>query len=79
MRVRVRLHGILRKFLPAGAEGDVAVVELPETARAADAIARLGIPGDHAAMLVSGDEYLERDSPLREGQELNVFPPLAGG
>jgi molybdopterin converting factor small subunit len=42
-------------------------------------IARLGIPHKHAGMLVSGDDYLQPETPLREGQELSIFPPLAGG
>jgi len=42
-------------------------------------VERLGIPPKHAGMLVCGDDYLERSSPVRDGQEINVFPPLAGG
>ncbi|MGH7820897.1 MAG: MoaD/ThiS family protein [Candidatus Binatia bacterium] len=79
MTVRVKLHAILRKFVPPGAEDHTAVLELPEGATVSDAIARLGIPAKHAGMLISGDEYLKPESKLRDGQELNVFPPLAGG
>lgn len=79
MTVRVKLHAILRKFLPADASDNTAVLELAAGATVSDAIARLGIPPKHARMLVSGDDYLTPDSPLREGQEVSVFPPLAGG
>jgi sulfur carrier protein ThiS len=78
MRVTVKLHGALRKFAPADA-GDGAMVDLHEGASVADAIARLGIPPDHAGMIISGDDQIAPTSLLREGQEVSVFPPLAGG
>lgn len=79
MTVRVKLHAILRKFLPPGSEENVAVLDLPEGATVADVIHELGIPEKHAGMLVCGDEYLKPESVLREGQEFSIFPPLAGG
>ena len=79
MRVTVRLHATLRKYLPAGADGNAVSVELSPGATVADAVARLGIPPDHAKMMVSGGEHLEPTAVLRDGQELNLFPPLAGG
>jgi len=30
-------------------------------------------------MLVAGDTYVEAETPLTDGQQLNIFPPLAGG
>jgi sulfur carrier protein ThiS len=79
MTVRVTLHAILRKFLPVGAVDHTTSLELPDGATVADAIARLGIPPNHASMLVSGDEYLKPETPLRDGQQVNIFPPIAGG
>ena len=79
MTVRVRLHAILKKFLPPGSEDGVAVLEVSEGTTVADVVKLLGIPEKHAGMLVSGDDYLETTSTLRDGQELNIFPPLAGG
>jgi len=50
-----------------------------EGATVADVVARLGIPPQHAKMIVSGDACLEAASVLHDGQEVNLFPPLAGG
>jgi molybdopterin converting factor small subunit len=77
MRISVKLHGTLRKFLPAGAND--AVLDLPDGARVADIIAVLAIPPDHAKMIISGDHQIEPTSLLHEGQEVDLFPPLAGG
>jgi molybdopterin converting factor small subunit len=79
MRVIVKLHGTLRRFLPAGSIGNATSVDVPDAATVATVIGRLGIPAEFTKMTVSGDEHLQASSVLRDGQELNLFPPLAGG
>jgi molybdopterin converting factor small subunit len=76
--VTVRLFAALKKFLPPGSENGV-LLKLPVGSTALDAVDALAIPVDHAGMLVSKNEYIEANSPLSDGQELSVFPPLAGG
>ncbi len=79
MHITAKLHGTLRKYLPAGSPGNATQVEVPDGATVADVVSQLNIPPGHAKMIVSGDEHLELTSVLRDGQELNLFPPLAGG
>jgi molybdopterin converting factor small subunit len=79
MKVHVKLFASLRKYLPPGSGGDRLTLELPDGAAVRDAIAQLGIPLEHARMIVSKNEQLESTSPLQDGQEINLFPPLAGG
>ena len=79
MKVHVKLFASLRKYLPPGSGGDRLTLELPDGAAVRDAIAQLGIPLEHARMIVSENEQLESTSPLQDGQEINLFPPLAGG
>ena len=78
IKVRVNLFATLRKFLPPGADEGV-TLELAAGSTVSDAISTLGIPADHAGMVVSDDDQVEAGSPLRDGQELSVFPPLVGG
>jgi molybdopterin converting factor small subunit len=79
MLVTVKLHATLRKYLPAGSANNAISLELPAGATVTEVINRLGIPAGHAKMIVSGDDYLETTSVLHDGQEVNLFPPLAGG
>jgi molybdopterin converting factor small subunit len=44
-----------------------------------DALNALNIPQDQAGMLVAGDSYVAKETPLTDGLQLNIFPPLAGG
>ncbi len=78
MRITVKLHGTLRKFLPAGATNAV-VLDCADGANVADIVTRLGIPSGHAKIIICSDQQLEPSSVLHEGQEINLFPPLAGG
>ncbi|MBI4519032.1 MAG: MoaD/ThiS family protein [Deltaproteobacteria bacterium] len=79
MCITVKLHATLKKHLPAQATGDAVVIEVAEGATVADVIRQLGIPPRHAGMTVSGDELLDPAAVLKDGQEINLFPPLAGG
>ncbi len=78
MTVTVKLFAALKKFLPPGSENGV-TLKLSMGSTVQDAIDALGIPSDHAGMLVCKNEYIEAEALLSDGQELSIFPPLAGG
>jgi molybdopterin converting factor small subunit len=75
--ITVKLFAMLKKYLPPGKEG--IALTLPKGSTVQDAIAAVKIPPEHAGMLVADDTYVEVDTPLIEGMQLSVFPPLAGG
>jgi molybdopterin converting factor small subunit len=80
MKVRVKLFATLRKYLPTGtAGGDTLTVDVPDGSVVRDAIAALGIPAEHARVIVWNNEQLQASSLLHDGQEINLFPPMAGG
>ena len=79
MRVEVRLFAHLATYLPAGANGDGATLDVPPGATVGDLIARLGIPDDGSDLAVVNGLDAERDHVLVEGDVLTMFPPLAGG
>jgi molybdopterin converting factor small subunit len=76
--VSVKLFATLKRFLPPG-NADGVQLTLPAGATAQDAIDALKIPREHAGMLVAGDTYVEATTPLTDGLQLSIFPPLAGG
>ena len=76
--VSVKLFATLKRFLPPG-NVDGVQLTLPAGATAQDAIDALKIPREHAGMLVAGDTYVEATTPLTDGLQLSIFPPLAGG
>ncbi|MBP1686110.1 MAG: Mut7-C ubiquitin [Deltaproteobacteria bacterium] len=78
MRLTVKLHGSLRKYLPAGRTNPV-VLDVGSSATVADVINCLGIPANHSRIAVVDEKQLEPTAVLSDGQELNLFPPLVGG
>jgi len=74
MRVKVKLFASLRTFGP-----DEEVVELPDHATIDDVIRSLKIPGTIRLLRVVNGEHRPTEYVLKDGDELALFPPLAGG
>jgi molybdopterin converting factor small subunit len=79
MRVYVKLSASLQKLLPCDTRGNRVACTLPEGATVADLIGQLGLSLADAGIVVADDAHVETDARLREGQEILIFPPLAGG
>jgi molybdopterin converting factor small subunit len=80
MTVRVKLMAALRSKLPASSQGGVAALQLEPGAPVASVLEKLGIGGGHVHLvLVNGTMEPDRLRQLSEGDEVVVFPPLAGG
>ena len=91
IQVHVQLFTILRRCLPPATERGQATIPLPEGATVADLITHLGIDrclGYDAAeltskagwqVLISGRFELDMGRVLHDGDEVRIFPPIAGG
>jgi molybdopterin converting factor small subunit len=76
--IHVKLFATLKKYLPPGSE-EGAAVTMPLGSTVLDVIDALKIPHEQATMLVAGDTYVEKNTVVTDGLQLNIFPPLAGG
>lgn len=80
MQIRVRLMASLRGKLPPGSPGGTAVLDLEPGAAVVSALEKLGIAGGQVHLvMVNGDMEPDRGRALADGDELTVFPPVAGG
>ena len=80
MQVRIRLMGVLRSKLPPGSQGGMARLELETAATIAALLNQLGISAGHVHLIqVNGVPETDRERRLSEGDELVIFPPVAGG
>jgi molybdopterin converting factor small subunit len=81
MRVRVRLGAGLSRF----ADAPLLSIELAEDARVDDLLATLGAeqpdlaPALPSVLPVVAGTHVERDQPLRAGDEVALLIPVAGG
>ena len=74
MNVKIKLFASLRKFGP-----DEQVVALPENATIDDAVNSLNLPEKIALLKIVNGEHRPATYPLKDGDELALFPPIAGG
>jgi sulfur-carrier protein len=79
LRIELRLFATLSAYLPAGAQGDTAEIDLPEGATVADVIHQLRIPGECQWVAAVNGLDAAADRRLTHGDVLALFPPLAGG
>ena len=77
MELKVTLYGVLREKLPAEARGKTCI-SMPEGTTIADVISYLDLPD---AVVASVNDVLTRDreTRLKDGDELRFFRPGAGG
>lgn len=79
MNVDVALFAYLSDHQPDGQGGRHArTFDLAEGTTVADVIADLALP-DQPRIVFVNNRHAAEDSPLREGDRLAIFPPVAGG
>lgn len=76
--VEVRLFGHLKRYLPQGAAGQRAKVELSEDATVKDLLVELGI-GNFDFIVTVNDLPVKDTHKLRDGDVVCIYPPIAGG
>jgi molybdopterin converting factor small subunit len=91
MHIEVQLLSILRDCLPPDSERGIATLSMPDGATLADLVAHLGIdrrlgfdPTDVVAragwqVMVSGKYEPDMGRVLQNGDQVRIFPPVAGG
>jgi molybdopterin converting factor small subunit len=79
MIITVALYAGLAQFLPTGAQGRKATVDVPAGSTVQDALRRLGVPDDVLCIPVVNGVRATGERVLKDGETLSLFPPLAGG
>ncbi len=82
MRVTFKLYASLTEHLPAGADGHQAVLEVPDDTSPVQLLERHGVPLAQVHLVLVNGVFVppgERERPLTDGDELAVWPAVAGG
>lgn len=80
--VTLKLFASLVSYLPPGARQHAAVVEVPEGTTVAALLDRFGVPPEQRHLVLRDGVFVTpaaRNAPLREGETIAVWPPVAGG
>ncbi len=79
MLVTVKLFASLRKYAPNGTAGSAFEIELSDGATLEDLMRVLNIPSDEARIAFVNGLIREPNHELSPGDEVGLFPPIAGG
>ena len=83
MRITIKLYATLTDYLPGHAVGNRVDVELPDGCTVEGALAPFGLPPKLTHLvLVDGTFIAPEDRnvrPMKDGEVLAVWPPIAGG
>ncbi len=83
MQITVKLFASLARYLPAGAAGNEARIDV-EDGLALDALlSRLRVPGEHCHLVLVNGAFVEprrrSEIVLHAGDEVAAWPQVAGG
>jgi len=82
MTVTFKLFASLSSYLPSGAEDHQIRLEIPEGTSALDLLQSNGVPLGQVHLVLINGVFVppgSREQPLSEGDELAVWPAVAGG
>ena len=79
IEVQVRLYATLRRYHPELKLGEALIAHVPEGTTVAKLAAAIGIPPDTVRKVFSKGRSVEEDHVLADGEDVALFPPVAGG
>jgi sulfur carrier protein ThiS len=83
VQVTLKLFATLGDYLPPGSRDNHAVLEVAAEESVADIIGRLGLPPKLVHLVLVNGAYLppaaRGSHRLRPGDQLAIWPPIAGG
>lgn len=83
MNVTLKLYATLSDYLPPGARQNMVQVEVDDDATVGRLIDRYNLPPRLTHLVLVNGHYIAPDArpsaPLRDGDTVAVWPPIAGG
>jgi len=79
MKIEVNLYATLKRYLENGTGGKPSVLEISEDTSVKDIIQKLKISGDSVKLIFINGVHAEKDTTLKDGDRLGLFPPVGGG
>lgn len=82
MRVVFKAYASLMRYLPSSARNQQVEVDVPEDASPLTLLERFNVPDTAIQLVLVNGVFVPpegRHLPLREGDEVAVWPPIAGG
>lgn len=79
MEIKVKLFATLGQYAPDGESAKPFVMEVDQSTRLDDLLAKLEIPGGKVRVKFVNARARKGDYVLEPGDEVGFFPPIGGG
>jgi sulfur carrier protein ThiS len=82
MKLTFKLYASLTQYLPSGSEGHQVDIQVPEGTTPIQVLGQYGVPIAQIHLVLRNGVFVppsEREHALEEGDELAVWPAVAGG
>jgi molybdopterin converting factor small subunit len=79
MQVKVKLFATLRDYLPKDSDGRSCQVNIDEATTIEQIIGKFNIPEEIPKIILVNGLNGTMDQTVKEGDEVSIFPPVAGG
>lgn len=79
MKIEVNLYATLKKYMKNETGGKPLVLEISEDINVKDMIQKLKVPADSVKLIFINGVHAKRDTILKDGDRLGLFPPVGGG
>ena len=79
IEVKVRLYGGLGKYSAGAGIGEAMVLSVPEDSRLPALLTRLGVPQEKVNLTFVNHQQQGDNYQLRDGDQVGIFPLVAGG
>ena len=83
MQITLKLYASLGPFLPPGADGNIAVVDVPDGTSVLALLDRFKVPREHCHLVLVNGVFqapsARATKQLQAGDHVAAWPPVAGG
>ncbi len=79
MQVKIKLFATLRDYLPKDSDGRSCQLEIDENTTIEKIISQFNIPEEMPKIILVNGVNGTPDQTLKDGDEVSIFPPVAGG
>ena len=78
MDIEVKLFATLRDYLPKGSSRFSCKMEVDGHTQVQDILERLKIPAEIPTIILINGVHGKKEQPLKDGDVVSIFPPVAG-
>ena len=79
MKIEVNLYATLKRYMKNDTGGKSLVIDVEDGKCVKDIIQKVKIPVDSVKLIFINGVHAKRDTILKDGDRLGLFPPVGGG